>query len=139
MLTDPLHARCPCACSQSLWYSRHLSVIPTSFLRKRGGDVLNFKNYVSLIKSNKFFRNFWIGQFISYFGDMFYDITVTWVVYTNTGSAVQSSLVLIVSFLPETLLAPFVGSVVDAYDRRRIMIFADLFRGSIVAGLLRVC
>lgn len=56
-------------------------------------------------------------------------------VYQLTGSALSVGLMLIVTALPSMLVGLIAGVVVDRYDRRRIMIAADLARALLV-GLI---
>jgi len=43
-----------------------------------------------------------------------------------------------VQFLPVAIVSPVAGVVVDRFDRRRLMISADLLRGVLILGLLLV-
>jgi predicted MFS family arabinose efflux permease len=55
-----------------------------------------------------------------------------------TGSATAVAGMMVMQLLPVALVGPVSGVVVDRFDRRRIMIAADLLRGAAVLGLLMV-
>lgn len=93
---------------------------------------------------NRRFALLWSGQTISWFGDSVYMIALLWLVQDLTGSRAMMGLVAACRSLP-SLMGFLAGALVDRWDRRRIMISADLARGLIVmtvpllawVGLLR--
>ena len=86
----------------------------------------------TLVRRNKDFRNFWYGQIVSQLGDRVHTLAVIWLVYSwsNSGSAV--GFVLIASTLPAFLISPLAGSLLDKYDRKKIMIICDFLRSALV-------
>lgn len=78
-------------------------------------------------------RNFiiiWIGQTVSLFTSAIAQYALLWYLTAETGSAAVLSLATLLGFLPTALLSPFIGSFVDRYSRKAIMLIAD---GSIAA------
>ncbi|HAF61725.1 MAG TPA: MFS transporter [Anaerolineaceae bacterium] len=73
----------------------------------------------------KFF-SIWIGQAFSLLGSQIVQFTLIWYLTKETGSATVLATSTLVSLLPNVLLAPFIGALVDRWDRKRIMIIADL-------------
>src|SRR5689334_8438410 len=82
-------------------------------------------------------RNFtllWIGQLISTIGSALTDLVAGILVYRMTGSALSVGLLLIVTALPSLIIGLVAGVLVDRFDRRRIMIAADLIRALLVGA-----
>src|SRR5439155_24659600 len=84
------------------------------------------------------FRLLWLGWSISYAGDALQLLAQTWLIalLTNSALAVAGSPVL--ASLP-LLLLPLGGVIADAYDRRRLLLLAQLAGAAstgVVAGLV---
>jgi MFS family permease len=94
--------------------------------------------YLALLRQNRNFRLLYIGQTISQLGDWFNTVAVFALVLDLTGSATMVAWMLIVQFLPVAVVSPLAGVVVDRFDRRRLMIAADVVRGLLILGLLLV-
>jgi MFS family permease len=94
--------------------------------------------YLALLKQNRNFRLLYIGQTISQLGDWFNTVAVFALVLDLTGSATMVAWMLIVQFLPVAIVSPVAGVVVDRFDRRRLMISADILRALLILGLLFV-
>jgi MFS family permease len=78
---------------------------------------------------------------VSLTGDSVFDITMMlWVAAVlargRPWAPAAASGVLVAEALPVLLIGPVAGVFVDRWDRRRVMMAADLFRGVLVAGLL---
>jgi MFS family permease len=86
-------------------------------------------------------RNFsllWIGQFISIIGDWVLFIALPFYTYSLTGSVLATGAMFIVSTLPQLVLGSIAGVFVDRWDRKRLMIMADLLRFLLILMLLFV-
>lgn len=94
--------------------------------------------YVQLLRENADFRKLYLGQTVSLLGDWFNFIAVQTLVFELTHSGVAAGLAIIASTLPAFFLTPLAGSVVDRFDRRKIMIVADIARTAIALGMLFV-
>jgi MFS family permease len=94
--------------------------------------------YLAVLRTNRNFRLLYIGQTISQLGDWFNSVAVYALLLDLTGSATAVAWMMITQFLPIALVGPVAGVVVDRVDRRRLMIAADLFRGTAILGLLLV-
>jgi len=84
-------------------------------------------------------RNFiflWTSQIISGIGDILYSAGIMVNVYQLTGSAVQTVGVMVATALPAFLISPFAGAIVDAQDRKLVLIVMDMVRAALVTGLL---
>jgi MFS family permease len=93
---------------------------------------------LALIRGNRNFRFLWFGQIVSQLGDWFNVVALYALLFELTGSATAVAGMMVMQLLPVALVGPVSGVVVDRFDRRRIMIAADLLRGAAVLGLLLV-
>ena len=80
----------------------------------------------------------WLGQTISQLGDWFNYVALYALLFELVGSASSVALLMVMQLLPIGLVGPTAGLVADRFDRRRIMIAADLVRGMVILGLLFV-
>jgi MFS family permease len=83
-------------------------------------------------------RNFSLllsGQLVSQIGDKFHMLAVAFLVLQTTGSPAKMGLVLFCSVFPNMLLGIIAGAIVDRYNRKTIIVCADLIRGLIVLTL----
>ncbi len=74
------------------------------------------------------FRLLWMGQAISYFGDMMNTTGLAIMLYLVTRSPSIVALGLIAKAAPTILFGLIAGSLVDRFNRQRLMIAADLLR-----------
>ena len=91
-----------------------------------------------LLVRNRNFRLLWLGQLVSQLGDWFNSVALYALLFELTGSAAAVASLMVVQLLPIALVGPTAGVIVDRFDRRRIMIGADLLRGTVILGLLFV-
>jgi predicted MFS family arabinose efflux permease len=82
------------------------------------------------------FRLLWVARTISVFGTWLLVVAVPAHVFLLTGSYLAAGAALAAEFLPPVLLGPVAGVVVDRWDRRRVMMAADVLRAAAVALLL---
>ncbi len=67
----------------------------------------------------------WFGQLISLIGSGLTSFALGVYIYNRTGAATQLALALVAASLPNLLLLPFAGALVDRWDRRRVLILSD--------------
>jgi MFS transporter, DHA3 family, macrolide efflux protein len=79
------------------------------------------------------------GHAISKVGTALYDIAVVLWLKQHIGSASVVGIVLMLSTLPEIILSPFSGTIVDLSARKRVLIFADLCMGLIIIATSLIC
>lgn len=75
----------------------------------------------------KTFFLIWIGQAFSLFGSELVQFSLVWYLTKQTGSASVLAMASFVALLPKVILSPFIGALIDRWDRKRVMIFADAF------------
>lgn len=88
-----------------------------------------------LLRSNRNLRHLWLGETISYFGDNFYSIAIMWYVFQQTGSGLQTGLVLVSSFVPQVIAGPLLGTLSDRWNRKAMMRSASMIQ-ALLTGLL---
>jgi MFS transporter, DHA3 family, macrolide efflux protein len=76
-------------------------------------------------KSMKPFLILWSGQAISLFGSQLVQFALIWWLTQETGSATVLAMASLVGLLPQVVLGPFVGVLVDRWNRRMVMLVAD--------------
>ena len=81
------------------------------------------------------FRLLWTGQAISLIGDGIYLVAIAWLVYDISNSPGALGLVGVAWTLPMVLTLLGAGVLSDRYDRRLLMIAADVLRVVAVGGL----
>jgi len=78
------------------------------------------------------FRLLWTAQLVSTSGSALTSLAAGILVYRLTGSALSVGLMLMATAVPTLLLGLVAGVFVDRYDRKRIMVAADLIRAALV-------
>jgi DHA3 family macrolide efflux protein-like MFS transporter len=81
------------------------------------------------------FFTIWTGQQLSWIGSSVAQFALVWWVTETTGSATVLATATLVSLLPGVFLGPFVGALVDRWNRQVVMIVADGFIALVSAWL----
>ena len=81
---------------------------------------------------NRNFSKIWTGQLISTMGSALTSLAASIYVFRLTNSAMSVGLMLMATAAPSLLVGLFAGVLVDRFDRKRIMIAADLIRAVLV-------
>jgi MFS transporter, DHA3 family, macrolide efflux protein len=84
---------------------------------------------------NTSFLKFWVGQLVSYLGDRIDQMAMIAVLSAGVGAArggFHASMVTFWATLPYVLVSPFAGTLIDRFDRRKLMIWMDVLRGCVV-------
>jgi MFS family permease len=71
----------------------------------------------------------WLGQVISLWGSKLTEFALGVWVYQQTGSITQFSFTLLFIYLPNVLISPFAGVLVDRWNRRWAMAIGDFIAG----------
>jgi predicted MFS family arabinose efflux permease len=82
------------------------------------------------------FRLLWGGGLISSLGSWLLVLAVPAHILAATGSLRDTGLTLAAEYVPRLVLGPVAGAVADGWDRRRLMIGANLFCAGAVAVML---
>jgi len=81
------------------------------------------------------FRIFWAGALASNVGTWLTNLTVPFVLYQLTHSAVWVGLAALAQFLPGVLFSPLGGSLADRYERRRVLLCTQAGMAVAASGL----
>lgn len=82
------------------------------------------------------FFTLWTGQAFSLLGSQLVQFALIWWLTQQTGSATVLAVASIVGLLPQVLLGPFAGVLVDRWNRRRVMLVADAIVAMATVGLV---
>jgi MFS family permease len=91
-----------------------------------------------ILLQNRRFGLLWLGGLLSNAGNWLMIVAVPVYVFTMTGSTLSSGLAFVAEVLPALLFAPLAGAVADRWDRRTVMLTADVVRTLVVPLLLLV-
>jgi DHA3 family tetracycline resistance protein-like MFS transporter len=81
------------------------------------------------------FRLLWSGMTVSLIGDGIFIVTLAWQVYELSDAPTALSLVGLAMTVPNVLFLLIGGVVSDRFDRRRVLVAADLVRGLAVGAM----
>lgn len=91
-------------------------------------------NYRRLFR-NSAFTLLWGGQTISNIGDPFFNLAVMWVIYTQSGSTLQTAIVQVLWHLSKILFGPLAGALADRWDRKRIIVITNVLAAVVVSAV----
>jgi len=81
------------------------------------------------------FSLMWTAQLVSTIGSSLTDLAAAILVFRVTNSALNVGLTLLVTALPTLFVGLFAGVFVDRFNRKRILLASDLFRGLLVISI----
>lgn len=90
------------------------------------------------IRRNRPFIFLWLTQLFASLANELTTISIVVLVFGSTGSALQATGVLVARNLPPLLFGPFVGSIVDRWPRRPVLVGANLLRAGLLGLFLYV-
>ncbi|NCF65772.1 MAG: MFS transporter [Chloroflexi bacterium] len=76
-------------------------------------------------KTMRPFLVLWSGQAVSLLGSQLVQFALIWWLTQETGSATVLAMASLIGLLPQVILGPFVGVLVDRWNRRLTMLLAD--------------
>jgi MFS family permease len=95
-------------------------------------------SYGQLVRHNRDFRYLWFGQIVSLLGDWFNLIASASLIAELTRSGLAVGGLFVVRMLAPFLVSPIAGVAADRYNRKHLLIGADLSRALVVMGFLLV-
>ena len=87
------------------------------------------------ILRNRQFVRLWTAQLVSTIGDALTSLAAGIIVYDRTHSALSVGLILMATAVPTLVFGLIAGVAVDRYDRKKIMIAADILRACVVVTI----
>jgi predicted MFS family arabinose efflux permease len=97
---------------------------------------MRLRPYLTLLRGNPAFARLFSAQLISFAGDWFATVALLGLALEVTGSPAIASLLLVVQEGAFALASPIAGVLADRYDRRRLMVAADLARVPVALAFL---
>ena len=91
----------------------------------------NRKMYGEIIKEREY-RKLIFATVINRFGDSVDAIAFTWLVYQITHSAAWSAIVFALNTLPNVVIQPFAGAIVEKMDKKHVIVATHLLRAVII-------
>jgi len=92
-------------------------------------------DYASIVRSPRYFP-LWLGQLVSNFGDTLHYIALVVLVFELSGQGLAVAGLVATEIIPVLVLGPIAGVVIDRFDRKSVLIGADLFRAALVVTLI---
>lgn len=93
-----------------------------------------FHPYARILGSARY-RPLWLAQVISNLGDTLHYVALVVLLFRLTGSGVTLAALALAQIAATLAVGPIAGVLVDRYDRRGVMIAADLARAALAAAL----
>ena len=113
------------------------SVIPADMTEAQAeaAGVRRESPYLRLIR-NRNFSLLWVGQLVSLFGERIHTVALGFLVYDATGgSALEVGLTFAATAVPNVLLGPLAGTLVDRWNRRITMAICDIVRAMLLLAV----
>jgi predicted MFS family arabinose efflux permease len=81
---------------------------------------------------NSAFSSLWTGNLISLFGDRVHQIALAFLVLGITGSPIAVAATFVAATLPNLILGPLAGTLVDRWNQKDVLIVSDVLRAAAV-------
>lgn len=81
---------------------------------------------VARVFRHRDFRLLWFGALFSFMGSWIQNVAQGYLVYEITGSKAALALVSFLGMIPVTFLGPIAGGVVDALDKRKLLVITQI-------------
>ncbi len=93
------------------------------------------QSYIDVARSPSYFP-LWLSQLVSSFGDTLHYIALVVLVFQLTGQGVAVAILVAAEVVPVLLLGPIAGVFIDRFDRKAVLIGADVIRAALVLSLV---
>ncbi|WP_151737431.1 MFS transporter ['Paenibacillus yunnanensis' Narsing Rao et al. 2020] len=108
-------------------------MIPAASSKRKSQSPLG--RFAEPFARSKAFPYLWLGHIISFLGSSVTMVILPVLVYSLTGSTATMGMVMAVYMLPNVIMLPISGYIVDRYDRVKIMITADVARFAVMGAI----
>lgn len=93
------------------------------------------RSYRSVASSPAYFP-LWLSQLVSNFGDTIHYIALVVLVFEMTGRGAAVAILVVAEIIPVLLLGPVAGVIIDRFNRKHVLIAADLLRAGLAFSLV---
>ena len=100
-------------------------------------EIAKKNNYKDLLKEKEYSKLL-VANLVNRFGDSLDAIAFTWLIYHITKSASLAVLIYGLNVLPNIIVQPFVGPIVEKMDKRKIIVSTHLLRGIIISAFVLI-
>ena len=97
--------------------------------------VENKISYKEVLKESEY-RKLLISTIINRFGDSLDAVGFTWLVYQITHSGTWSAIIFALNILPNVIIQPFTGALVERLDKKNVIVITHFLRGTVLIGFL---
>lgn len=94
-----------------------------------------FAGFAEPFRKSKAFPYLWLGQLVSFLGSSVTMVILPIIVYSLTGSTTTMGMLMAAYMLPNIVMLPISGTLVDRYNRTNLMLLTDLLRFAVMAVL----
>jgi MFS family permease len=91
-------------------------------------------SYTTVLR-NRGFLALWLSQVISRLGDSIHEIALIFLVFERTGDPVLVAVVAGASLVPSALVSLPAGTLVDRWNRKRVLVVSEFLRGVTVLAI----
>ena len=92
-------------------------------------------SYKEVLKESEY-RKLLISTIINRFGDALDAVGFTWLVYQITHSGTWSAIIFALNILPNVIIQPFTGALVERLEKKKVIVFTHFLRGIVLIGFL---
>ena len=94
-------------------------------------------SYKEVLKESEY-RKLLISTIINRFGDSLDAVGFTWLVYQITHSGTWSAIIFALNILPNVIIQPFTGALVEKLDKKKVIVVTHFLRGTVLIGFLAI-
>lgn len=94
------------------------------------------KSNLKEIFKEREYRKLIFASLIDRFGDSVDAIAFTWIVYQITQSAAWSAIVFALNMLPNVIVQPFAGALIEKMNKKKVIIITYLLRAFVISGFI---
>ncbi len=91
--------------------------------------------YRDIVKSPEY-RKLLFTNLINRFGDSVDAIAFTWLVYQITQSASWSAIIFGLNILPNIIVQPFAGPIIEKLDKKKVIVATHILRGIVISAFV---
>ncbi len=88
--------------------------------------------YLEIFKEREY-RKLMLSTVVNRFGDSVDAVAFTWLVYQITGSAFWSVIVFALNMLPNVVVQPFAGAIVEKMNKKAVVVTTHILRAAIIS------